>query len=81
MYYAASENGLDFIPLNDGNPVIAADTICLSGGIRVFHFCTTTDLEKFTLVRETKTNGKFKPRHGSILPIITKEYERLLNEW
>lgn len=47
---------------------------------RVFHFCTITDLKTFTLMRETKIAGNFTPRHGSILPITTREYERLVKK-
>lgn len=68
--------GSSAYPLNDGSAwVLAYD--CYADG--VFHFCTSTDLVNFTLVRETKTAGNFTPRHGSILPITTREYERLMN--
>ncbi|MBQ4521105.1 MAG: glycoside hydrolase family 43 protein [Bacteroidaceae bacterium] len=68
--------GSSAYPLNDGSAwVLAYD--CYADG--VFHFCTSTDLTHFTLVRETKTEGNFTPRHGSILPITTREYERLTN--
>ena len=64
--------------LNDGTTwVLAYD--CYADG--VFHFCTSTDLTNFTLVRETKTEGNFTPRHGSILPITKREYERLVTKW
>lgn len=67
--------GSSAYPLNDGSAwVLAYD--CYADG--VFHFCTSTDLTHFTLVRETKTGGNFTPRHGSILPITTREYERLI---
>lgn len=67
--------GSSAYPLNDGSGwVLAYD--CYANG--VFHFCTSADLTSFTLVRETKTGGDFTPRHGSILPITQKEYERLI---
>ena len=54
--------------------VLAYD--CFADG--VFHFCTTTDLEHFTLARETKTTGAFTPRHGSIIPLTEAEYQQLI---
>lgn len=42
--------------------------------------CTSTDLKTFTLMRETKIAGNFTPRHGNILPITTREYERLVKK-
>ena len=30
--YAVSDNGLDFTPLNGGSPVLASDSISVSGG-------------------------------------------------
>lgn len=37
VYYAFGRNGLDFTPLNGGKPVVAADTIAESGGVRDPH--------------------------------------------
>ena len=54
--------------------VLAYD--CCADG--VFHFCTTTDMEHFTLARETKTTGTFTPRHGSIIPLTEAEYQQLI---
>lgn len=68
--------GSSAYPLNDGSAwVLAYD--CFADG--VFHFCTSTDLEHFTLVRETKTTGVFTPRHGSVIPLTNAEYQQLIN--
>lgn len=70
--------GSSAYPLNDGSGwVLAYDCYADS----VFHFCTSTDLEHFTLVRETKTQGNFTPRHGSVLPITEKEYKTLITHF
>lgn len=37
VYYALSINGIDFTPINEARPVIAADTISQSGGVRDPH--------------------------------------------
>ena len=41
--YAISDNGLDFTPLNSGCPVIAADSIIVSGGVRDPHILRSDD--------------------------------------
>lgn len=35
--YAISNNGLDFTPINEGNPVISSDTIAITKGVRDPH--------------------------------------------
>ncbi|MGN1263977.1 MAG: hypothetical protein ACI4TW_08060 [Prevotella sp.] len=59
--------------LNPQQWVLAYD--CFADG--VFHFCTTTDLEHFTLSRATKATGTFTPRHGSVIPITEQEFQML----
>lgn len=89
--YATSENGLDFVPLNNGQPVLASEGStaypligsrdwilcydCFRDGI--FQFCRTQDLQTFTLERTTKTTGVFTPRHGSVIHISEQEFLRL----
>ena len=41
--YAVSSNGLDFIPLNGGNPVLSSDTVSMSGGVRDPHILRDDD--------------------------------------
>ena len=48
---------------------------CFKDG--VYQFCRTDDWQHFTLVRETKTEGVFTPRHGSIIQITDEEYHAL----
>ena len=43
-----------------------------------YQFCTSDDLKTFNFVQNTKTKGKFTPRHGTIIPITRAEKERLL---
>lgn len=45
----------------------------------VYQFCSTSDWQQFDLVHETKTEGIFTPRHGSILQITDEEYHQLIN--
>ena len=41
--YAVSKNGLDFVPLNNGQPILASDSISLSGGVRDPHILRGDD--------------------------------------
>lgn len=43
-----------------------------------YQFCKSTDLKSFQFVQNTATQGKFTPRHGTILPITAEEAERLV---
>jgi hypothetical protein len=46
-----------------------------------YQFCRSEDLKRFEFVQDTKTEGKFTPRHGTIIPITQREKERLLKEF
>ena len=46
-----------------------------------YQFCKSTDLKTFEFVQDTKTQGKFTPRHGTIIPITQAEKDRLLKEF
>ena len=43
-----------------------------------YQFCKSPDLKTFEVVQNTKTEGNFTPRHGTIIPITQKELDRLL---
>ncbi len=47
-------------------------------GSGYYEFCTTKDWETYTLVARTTTSGAFTPRHGTVIPITTREYNTLL---
>lgn len=44
-----------------------------------YQFCKSLDLKTFTLIQETKTEGIFTPRHGTMIAITQAEKERLIN--
>lgn len=46
-----------------------------------YQFCKSSDLNTFQFVQDTKTEGKFTPRHGTIIPITQAEKDRLLKEF
>ena len=68
-----SSEGSTAYPLIGGGWMLSYD--CFKDG--VYQFCRTDDWQHFTLVHETKTEGVFTPRHGSIIPITDEEYETL----
>ena len=47
----------------------------------VYQFCKIHDFRSYELVYETKTEGNFTPRHGSIIQITDDEYERIKDRW
>ena len=60
-------------PLIEGGWVLMYD--CYMNGH--YQFCTSTDLIKFTFKQDTKTEGTFTPRHGTVMQISKKELKRL----
>ena len=52
---------------------------CYSNGH--YQFCTSTDLEIFTLWGNAPTSGAFTPRHGTVIPITADEQQRLTQRW
>lgn len=61
-------------------PLIGSDEYilmydCYAQGF--YQFCKSTDLKNFTFVQNTKTEGNFTPRHGSVMHITRAERERL----
>ena len=43
-----------------------------------YQFCKSPDLKRFEVVQNTATEGKFTPRHGTIIPITQAEKDRLI---
>ena len=69
-----SSEGSCAFPLIDGSGWILMYD-CFKDG--KYQFCKTTDWKHFELVRETKTEGGFTPRHGTTIQITEEEYQRL----
>ncbi len=63
--------------LNNGTWLLGYD--CFRDGI--YQICRTDDWTSFQLVRETKADGNFTPRHGSVISISRKEMRRLLRTY
>lgn len=50
-------------------------------GSGYYQFCSSDDLENFTLVAQTTTSGAFTPRHGTVIQLTPEETSRLLAEY
>ncbi len=70
----AVEGGGIFRLIGENTWVVMYD--CYGSGY--YQFCTTTDWKDFTLKAQTATSGAFTPRHGTVIPITTREYNRLI---
>ncbi len=62
-------------PLLDGSGWVLMYDCYMNGH---YQFCTSPDLHKFTFKQDTKTEGAFTPRHGTVMQITKKELKRLL---
>lgn len=63
LHYAISRDGLNFTPLFDGKPVMASDTISLSGGIRDPHILKCDDgWYRMVLTDMDMSKGKWSNR-------------------
>ncbi len=62
----------------DGNSWIIMYDCYLNGH---YQYCKSEDLKTFEFVQNTKTEGKFTPRHGTIIPITQAEKDRLIKEF
>jgi DUF1680 family protein len=72
IYYALSRDGLDFTPANGGKPVITADTISTSGGVRDPHIMKSKD-GWFLMVATDMDMGKGKYSNHGIVMLKSKD--------
>lgn len=70
--YAISDDGIRFIPLNDGNPVIKSDTISISGGVRDPHIIRGND-GYFRMVLTDMDMSKGKWTNRGIVMLRSKD--------
>lgn len=70
----AVEGGGIFRLIGENTWVVMYD--CYGSGY--YQFCTTTDWKTYTLRAQTATSGAFTPRHGTVIPITTAEYNALI---
>lgn len=66
--------GAGVFPLINGGWCLMYD--CYGAGH--YQFTKSNDLKNFTYVQDTRTKGKFTPRHGTTIQITKKEKKRLL---
>lgn len=69
--------GSSVFRLNDGSGYILMYDVYTKGA---YQFTRSTDFENFTVI-DQNISMNFHPRHGTVLPITTAEYVRLLKQW
>ncbi|CAM3925711.1 family 43 glycosylhydrolase [Mucilaginibacter galii] len=69
--------GAGVFKLNNGKGYILMYDLYTKGK---YQFTKTADLENFTVV-DDEVSMNFHPRHGTVLPITSKEEEALLSKW
>lgn len=67
VYFAVSDNGIDFIPLNEGKPVISPDTVSTQGGVRDPHIMRGNDGWYYMVLTDMDmSKGKWS-NHGIVM--------------
>lgn len=69
--------GAGVFPLIDGGWCLMYD--CYRD--HYYQFTKSKDLRQFSFVQNTKTQGSFTPRHGTVLQISRDEYQRLVTSF
>lgn len=69
--------GAGVFKLNDSKDYILMYDVYTKGR---YQFTRTSDLQNFKVI-DQEVSMNFHPRHGTIIPITTKEAERLVNKW
>lgn len=69
--------GSGVFKLNDAEEWILMYDVYNSGR---YQFTKSNDLEHFEVI-DAAIEMDFHPRHGTVMPITKKEYDRLINEW
>ena len=69
--------GSGVFKLNDGSGYILMYDVYTKGK---YQFTKTTDFENFKII-DSDIIMNFHPRHGTVMPITTKEAERLIKKW
>ena len=73
----AVEGGGLFKLINQDKWILMYD--CYTSGY--YQFCSSTDLQNFTFVKNTTTSGAFTPRHGTVIPLTHAEASALLEAY
>lgn len=79
-YYQQTSNAVEgsgIFHLNQSDEWILMYDVYMNGR---YEFCRSSDLENFSLIKN-EISMDFHPRHGTVLPITQKEYDRLLKKW
>ena len=67
IYYALSDNGFDYTPMNNGQRVLAADTVTLKGGLRDPHILRTDDGWFYMVATDMRSSDGWSSNRGMVL--------------
>ena len=67
LYYAISDNGFDYTPLNGGNAVMSADTVALKKGIRDPYLIRGEDGKFYMVTTDMKSQEGWDSNRGIVL--------------
>lgn len=65
--YAVSDDGYNYTPLNGGKPVVSADTVSLSGGLRDPHVLRTSDGWFLMVATDMRSSEGWDSNRGIVL--------------
>ena len=67
IYYAISENGFDYTPLNQGKRILAADSVSIKGGLRDPHILRTEDGWFLMVATDMRSAQGWSSNRGMVL--------------
>ena len=67
IYYALSDNGYDYTPMNDGQMIISADTISLKKGVRDPHILRGEDGYFYMVLTDMRSAEGWESNHGIVM--------------
>ncbi|MBN2166770.1 MAG: family 43 glycosylhydrolase [Marinilabiliaceae bacterium] len=67
IHFALSGDGYNYIPLNDGKPIMSSDTISIKGGVRDPHILRGDDGYFYMVVTDMKSSEGWSSNRGMVL--------------
>ncbi len=67
IHFAISKDGYNYIPLNNGNPIISSDTISIKKGVRDPHILRGEDGKFYMVVTDMRSHEGWSSNRGIVL--------------
>jgi len=67
IYYALSDDGFNYTPFNDGNRIVAADTVSIKGGLRDPHVLRAHDGWYYMVATDMLSAEGWSSNRGMVL--------------